>query len=209
MVNNASPPYFVTHRQGKMARAFKHIAGHLSDAHQLLKISQKRQLVNSPITPFDVQLMRAILSPSAPGLKGKTVRHKKQSVKADMAPIPQHIWGHYMGITMGIDIVYINSLSYLMLSDLIGFYKKRNFHVTTILTDGQFKPLTIALEKQHVELNLVLTDKHVPEAEPYNQTIKAQRCHCIFSTLPFSRILKRMIVETVCNGTFHLNPSPD
>eukprot|EP00536_Pseudo-nitzschia_multiseries_P002896 jgi/Psemu1/6620/gm1.6620_g len=59
-------------RRAETARALQHIAGHLNDT-QLLKICQKQQLVSSRVTSRDVQLMRAILGPSIPGLKGKTV----------------------------------------------------------------------------------------------------------------------------------------
>eukprot|EP00536_Pseudo-nitzschia_multiseries_P016620 jgi/Psemu1/46926/gm1.46926_g len=99
-------------QRAEAARVLQYIASHISEA-QLLKICQKRQLVNSPVTPCNVQLMRAILGPSVPGLKGKTVRHKKQIVKPNMIPAPQHIRDHYMKITKGSDIMYINNVPFL------------------------------------------------------------------------------------------------
>eukprot|EP00536_Pseudo-nitzschia_multiseries_P010551 jgi/Psemu1/26279/gm1.26279_g len=155
--------------RAEMAHALQHIAGHLSDA-QLLKICQKPQLVNIPVTPRDVQLMRAILGPSIPGLKGKAVRHKKETVEPNMIPIPQHIWDHYMEITMGIDTMYINGVPFLTTIS-----RHRSFRITTILlADGQFKPLTMSLAGKHIKLNILVSrDKHVPEAKRYNRTSSA------------------------------------
>ena len=58
--------------RAEAARALQHTAGHLSDT-QLMRIAQRNQLKNCPITPRDVRLMKEILGPSIPGLKGKTV----------------------------------------------------------------------------------------------------------------------------------------
>ena len=48
----------------------QHVAGHLGYS-QLIKIAQKSQLKNSPITPRDVRMMQTILGPGIPGLKEK------------------------------------------------------------------------------------------------------------------------------------------
>eukprot|EP00536_Pseudo-nitzschia_multiseries_P002052 jgi/Psemu1/4764/gm1.4764_g len=197
-------------------------------------MGQPLQLVNSPVTPHDVQLMRAILGPSISRLKGKTVQHKKQTVEPNVIPISQHIRDHYMETIMGIDIMYINSVPFLttisrhvhygtnqtgqstktndilpVIHGIINFYRKQSFQITTILADGQFKPPTMSfLAGKHIELNIVSCDEHDPEAKRYNQTMKEQQCHCIFSTLPYNKVPKRMIVEMVRNGTFYLNAFP-
>eukprot|EP00536_Pseudo-nitzschia_multiseries_P008840 jgi/Psemu1/21545/gm1.21545_g len=158
--------------------------------------------------------------------------HKKQTVEPNMIPIPQQIRDHYMEISMGIDIIYINSVPFLttlsrhvhygmsqavrstktndilpVIRDIINFYKKRSFRITTILMDGQFKPLTMSLAGKHIELNIASHNEHVPEAEHYNPTTK-ERFRCIFSTLPYNKVPKRMIVEMVRNATFYLNAFP-
>eukprot|EP00536_Pseudo-nitzschia_multiseries_P011782 jgi/Psemu1/29985/gm1.29985_g len=168
------------------------------------------------------------------GIEGKTVQRKKQTVEPNISPIPQHIRDHYMEITMGIDIMYINGVPFLtttsrhvhygtsepvqstktndilpVIHDIINFYKKRSFQITTILADEQFKPLTMSLAEKHIKLNIVSHDKHVPEAERYNHTtITKERCRCIFSTLPYSNVPKQMIVEMVRNVNFYLNKFP-
>eukprot|EP00536_Pseudo-nitzschia_multiseries_P011475 jgi/Psemu1/29054/gm1.29054_g len=94
-----------------------------------------------------------------------------------------------------------------VLQAIINFYGKQNFRITTILADGQFKPLTMSLAGKYIELNIVSCNEHVPEAKRYNRTIK-ERCQCIFSTLPYNKIPKRMIIEMVKNVTFYLNAFP-
>eukprot|EP00536_Pseudo-nitzschia_multiseries_P003493 jgi/Psemu1/7909/gm1.7909_g len=126
-------------KRAEAARALQYVAGHLSEA-QPLKICQKRQLVNSPVMPRDVQLMRAILGPGVAGLKGKTVRCKKQIVEPNMTPTN--------------DVLPV-------LQAIIHFYGKHNFHNTTILADEQFKPLTMSLAGKHIELNIVSCNEHI------------------------------------------------
>ena len=57
----------------------------------IMKIAQKNQVKNSPITPRDIRLMTEILGPSVLGLKGKMVRKQKDRVQPDMIPVPKHI----------------------------------------------------------------------------------------------------------------------
>eukprot|EP00536_Pseudo-nitzschia_multiseries_P008838 jgi/Psemu1/21542/gm1.21542_g len=65
----------------------------------------------------------------------------------------------------------------------------------------------MSLAGKHIELNIASHNKHVPEAEHYNPTIK-ERCRCIFSTLPYNKVPKRMIVTMARNATFYLNAFP-
>ena len=91
----------------ELARALQHVPGHLS-GKQLLEIAQKNQLKNSPIAQRDVRLMKEILGPSVPGLKGKTVRKQKAGVQPDVVPVPKHIQDYYQEIIMSIDIMHVN-----------------------------------------------------------------------------------------------------
>ena len=79
-----------------------------------MRIAQRNQLKNCPITPRDVRLMKEILGPSIPGLKGKTVRTKPAQVNPELIPVPQHIHDHYQTITLAIDIMFVNRIPFLM-----------------------------------------------------------------------------------------------
>eukprot|EP00536_Pseudo-nitzschia_multiseries_P016619 jgi/Psemu1/46925/gm1.46925_g len=65
----------------------------------------------------------------------------------------------------------------------------------------------MSLAGKHIELDILSHDEHVPEAKQYNRTIK-ERCQSIFSTLPYTKVPKRMIIEMVRNVTFYLNVFP-
>jgi len=152
-------------KRAEKARRLQHIAAHLSHK-QLLSITQKNQLKNCPIVPRDIRLMDAILGPSVPGLKGKTVRRNKPAVEPNIIPIPQHIRDYYQDVTLAIDIMHVNKIPFLMtisrsihygtasvlasmklsnvlaiLQDLKKHYRQRDFNISYILADGQFKPM--------------------------------------------------------------------
>jgi len=107
--------------------------------------------------------MDAILGPSVPGLKGKTVRRNKPAVEPNIVPIPQHIRDHYQDVTLAIDIMHVNKIPFLMsisrsihygtasvlatmklsnvlevLQDLKKHYRQRDFNIRYILADGRF-----------------------------------------------------------------------
>eukprot|EP00536_Pseudo-nitzschia_multiseries_P007124 jgi/Psemu1/17085/gm1.17085_g len=213
------------------AHTFQRTAGHLSNK-KLLQITQKNQLVNCPVTPGNVRLTDKILGPSIAGLKGKTTRQKKQTVEPEIVPMPKHIREQYMGITLAIDVMYNNGIPFLSsisrnihysaclplpkmklkdiseaLQQIVGYYVKRNFNVTMILADGQFKGLQHNLAKQQITLNIVSKDEHVPEIKRYNRTLK-ERCRCVCSELPFNQLPKQMVVEMVRTIVFYQNAFP-
>jgi hypothetical protein len=58
-----------------------------------------------------------------------------------------------------------------------------------------------------ITLNGVARDEHVPEIERYIRTVK-ERTRCLFHTLPFELLPKRMTVEMVYTSIFWLNAFP-
>ena len=75
---------------------------------------QQNQLKNNPITPRDVRLMKEILGPSVPGLKGKKVRKQKEGVQPNMVRVPKHVQDHYQEIILAIDIMHVNQIRFLI-----------------------------------------------------------------------------------------------
>ena len=197
-----------------------------------MRIAQRNQLKNCPITPRDVRLMKEILGPSIPGLKGKTVRTKPAQVNPELIPVPPHIRDHYQTITLAIDIMFVNRIPFLMTTSrhihyhtasalptmqitnivdtiraLHKFYLKRDFRIIQILADGQFHPCKHEFAEMKIDLNCVAHDEHVPEAERLNRTVK-ERCRCNYHMTPFTKIPRRMVIGLIRNVIFYLNAFP-
>ena len=100
--------------KAELARALQYIAEHISTKKQLLNMAQKNQLKNRPITRRDARLMKEILGPGVPGLKGKTARKQNNGVQLDMVPVPKYIQDHYQEIILAINIMHVNQIPFLI-----------------------------------------------------------------------------------------------
>ena len=86
-------------------------------------------------------------------------------------------------------------------------YMKRGFRVKNILLDGQFECLHGELSTLGITVNVVSNDEHVPDIERYIRTVK-ERTRCVHNTLPFCKMLPRLIIEMVYASVFWLNCFP-
>ena len=223
-----------THRDVKRAeraRALQHNLGHVSDA-ELMRIAKNNTLLNSPVTPRDVRLMKRILGANVPGLKGKTVRNKKAEIQTLMEPVPQHVREFYQDITLAIDIMKVNKIPFLttlsksihfttatplakmeldkvynVINDLVKFYRKRRFKVAIIMADGQFDGLRTKLAGMEITLNIVGRDEHVPEIERMHRVIK-ERSRSTFHNTPFKKLPQRMVTELIRYVLLYINGLP-
>ena len=73
--------------------------------------------------------------------------------------------------------------------------------------DGQFEHLRGDMSDLKVTLNTVANAEHVPDVERYIRTLK-ERTRCVYNTLPFTRLPKRMVIEMVYASAFWLNSIP-
>jgi hypothetical protein len=166
-------------------------------------------------------------------LKGKSTGGKATHIEINHpTPIPIKIMNKYHLITLAIDIMFLNNIPFLTsISQHIGFgtaerlihrqatsivkaikglchvYSLRGFKISTILGDNEFEPLRGELSELHIQLNVVAVDKHVPEIERYNCTIK-EHCCSIYNTLPFTKIPQIMVAHMVYFSVFWLNSFP-
>ena len=199
---------------------------------ELLTVIDNNRLPNCPVTRDDVRVADAIHGPSLVGLKGKSVRRPEEHVRVDIRPLPPDVEGKYMNVTIGADIMYVNSVRFLVtisrhiqfgtcemiadarketitssLQQVSKVYSKRGFVLTNVSMDVQFEPFRNEIEGLGINANFVCRDEHVPEVERFIRTIK-ERTRGVQCTLPFKIYPSRLTVELVTSQVFYWNSLP-
>jgi hypothetical protein len=87
---------------------------------------------------------------------------------------------------------------------VVNVYRSRGFRMTIILADNQFKSMRGDLADLGAIINVVSHDKHVPEVERYNRTIK-EPIKLTYNMLPFTQVPPVFIVELVYTHLFWRN----
>lgn len=194
-----------------------------------IRIVEQGLLPNCPITRDDIKAAEDIFGPDVGSMKGKTVRHSPKGVRPNIAQVPHQILDRYRDVTLCGDIMFINRIPFLMtisrnikfgtaerlenreaatiakaIKNVHDIYRTRGFKVTTILMDGEFQVLAGNLAELGVVLNTAANDEHVGDIERYIRTVK-ERCRCVYTTLPFTRMPARLVIEMVHYSVFWLN----
>ena len=208
----------------------QHSAGYLSE-EQLMRVTRKGQLLNSPITPNCVALENPIFGPSIPGLQGQTVRRKKDAVDPEIER-PLTIEKKYRNVILFTDIMFLNGISILTtlskhihfgtaellcsmrnedmggaLQNAIKIYGNRGFRLTHVLGDRQFAGVRVHPQDYGVKLNLTGRDEHLPQIKRYHCLIK-ERARSSYHNMPFQKLPSTVVVELIYNVVFFLNGFP-
>ena len=203
-----------------LARIIQKMIGRPSTA-EYIQIVEKNLLTNCPVTREDIAAAEKNFGTEVGILKGKTVRRGAEHVEVAEVTIPSEIMSEYRDVIIGADVMYINKLPFfvtmsrnlkfstaeLMMDQkqatmvdhvkrIQSIYHKRGFRVSTFLMDGQFDVIRDDLADMNITLNTVARGEHVPEIERHIRTIR-ERVRCVYATLPFTKIPKRMLVELV------------
>jgi hypothetical protein len=91
------------------------------------------------------------------------------------------------------------------LKKVFEIYTQRGFNIQTALMDREFEYLRDNL--RGITLNTTAASEHVPEIERQIQVIK-ERARAIWSTLPFTKVPNRKIVELINFVVLWLNAFP-
>jgi hypothetical protein len=199
---------------------------------EYIQIIENNLLPNCPVTREDIIAAEKIFGPDVGILKGKTVRRGTEHAEIAEVTIPSEVMSEHRDIVIGADIMYINKIPFfvtmsrnlkfstaeLMLKQkqetlvdhvkrIQRIYHKRGFRVSTFLMGRQFDVIRGDLAKMNITLNTIARGEHVPEVERHIRTIK-ERVRCVYTTLPFTKIPKRMLVELVYFSVFWLNSFP-
>ena len=84
-------------------------------------------------------------------------------------------------------------------------YENQHFNVTTVYMDMEFECLKKKLSM--ITINITSTREHLPHIEQQIRTIK-ERMREIYSTLPFTRVPGRMVIELAKYVVLWVNAFP-
>ena len=90
---------------------------------------------------------------------------------------------------------------------ILQIYRRNGFNVEMALMDGEFGHLRGELASMGATLNETSRDEHMGDIERYIRTVK-ERIRAIYNTLPFNKILARLVVEMAKASVFWLNGMP-
>jgi hypothetical protein len=174
----------------RMDKARSHYASlRFPSKQDILWILRFNQIKDCPVTVKDAMVAYKIWGPSVAALKEKTVRKKPEPVKTETVYIPKEICELHKGVTLTIDIFFVNSIHFFItlsqvlyfttvthlpdrslgqffkvLKGIFYYYLQRGFHVTFITGDGEFASLKqfTNLLMGVPRLNLTSANKHKP-----------------------------------------------
>jgi hypothetical protein len=187
-----------------------------------------QHLRNCPVTKHHIQTAEDIFGPNLGSLKGKTTYRAPGHVAGHIIPVPPAILGAHQNVTVSVDIMYINKVTFLitysrsirfgtveMLPDrqlptirdkihsVFRLYRHRGFRITTLFGDPEFEPLRAWFPC----LNTCGADDHIPDIERFIRTVK-DRTRSTYRMLPFKHIPRIVLIHLVKNVVFWLNSFP-
>jgi hypothetical protein len=218
--------------RAKLTRKIYHALGtpSMNDFRLIVTANSIKKL---PITVDDIKTAEMILGGDIGMLKGKTVRHKPLPVSSDYVEVPKELINNHQNVTLCVDIMNINGLSFFTtvsrkimyrttefipsqsvkdyrsaLDTVFQIYDQAGFKITTIHCDNKFQPILKEMEKVYgVRMNYASPQEHVPEVERSVRVVK-ERFRVSFRRLPFKRIPKTMIKILAMECTKKLNFPP-
>ena len=220
--------------RAKKARKLQEVMGFISE-RDMLNMIDKNLIIGSKVRRRDVLIANDIYGPNTNSLKGKTVRKTENHVREDsVMDVPKYIMDRYRDVTLSADIMHINGVSFFvaisrhikhvsiipiskrnrlsMLScvdKLIAAYEHRGFKIKSMFMDNAFECLREDLRghDRNIDLNCVAADEHEPNIERCIRHVK-ERCRCVFASLNFKRLPRRLITELASSTVYWINCCP-
>ena len=159
---------------------------------------RSNNIKDCPVISEDVRIAEDIFGPDVATLKGKSKRRKPEPVVEDIIEIPIELKLKNQNMTMGMDLMFINSVPFLTaidrgpryrssipldsrehseclraIEDINRFYEQNGFGIDRIDCDNEFRALTDKVyDKTKIRLNCANPGDHVGDSENNNKVIK-------------------------------------
>ena len=226
---------FYTQRQFDRAKRARDLYNALGtpSVNDFKAIIRMNAIANNPVTTDDINMAEKIFGPDIGAIKGKTTRRKPIPVVDDYVEIPKELLEAQQEVTLCIDGMKVNGLSFLTtisrniyyrtaqwvqnhtsevyhdaLVRVFRIYNTSGFRITKIHCDNEFRSLLEPLAREfRVEMNYANPQEHVPEAERNNRVIK-ERVRASYHRLPYTHLPRLMIKMLVTESAKKLNFFP-
>jgi hypothetical protein len=182
------------------------------------------------IATRDITNAKSIFGPTLDAIRGKTVRQSPLPATGHYVSIPRIIRERNREVDISADVFFINGVPFIVtrsrrlrfitaeaiksrqkkvlvdaLKQVVNLYKCFGFHVHTCFADGEFTHLQHQVEG--VYLDTTGHDEHVGDIERVIRVIK-ERVRSVRSSMPCTRVPRRIIIELVTFCVFWLNSFP-
>ena len=172
--------------------------------------------------------MKEIYGPNLGSLKGKTVRRTLPHLPSGIDPVPSHILKRHSGITITVDVFFINKIPFLLsmscglnfmtvevlpnrqsktiqekIHSICKLYQGHGFTVDSIYADSEFE----TPRPDFPFINTSDADDHQPDIERAIRTVK-DWVRSTFRMLPFKYIPRLIVIHLVQNTIFWLDAFP-
>jgi hypothetical protein len=119
--------------KAKQARELYHALGILS-LQDFRAILQMNVITNNPVTTKDIKIAEEIFGPDIGSLKGKTTKRKPVLVVNDYINIPQELTIKQQDVTLCIDEMKVNGLSFLTTISMNICYQTAQFIASKLIS---------------------------------------------------------------------------
>jgi hypothetical protein len=219
--------------RAKLARKIQVLVGR-PELKDFIRYIDGNSLPNCPINRQGAINAHTIFGRDLGSIKGKTTRRQLKGILRNAASnIPHELMAHYRDITLCIDIMFVNKISFFVsisrnirfitaevldnrtqpslmkaLQRIHGIYRLRGFRIKLILGDSEFECIRGAIATHlQSQLNICGKDEHIPNIERCIRTTK-ERTRCTYNMTPFDHYPPRMIIEMVFLSIFWINAYP-
>ena len=170
---------------------------------------------NNPVTIEDINISEKIYGPDIGMLKGKSTKTKALPIVNDYVEIPQELYNTHENVTLFMDTLFINGLTFLatisenikyctikhvpnkkldtyrsVIDRVLQLYNTGGFYIKKICCNNEYKEMMEPIKDDlDIDMDYVPAQEHVKQAERNNRTMK-ERIRAAYHRLLYKQLPK-------------------